>query len=131
MNLMESLIAYLLIEPTITAIVGNRITPAPMPQGSTLPALTVEKISPRVREYSHSGDSNLNMTRLQFRPWANSYSQAQAVITALTALFSGKRLSLPGGLVIQASFIENDIDFFDEEARIYGPVMEIIFYSGG
>lgn len=66
----------------LSALIGTRIYPNPLPQAAPLPAVAWQKIS-AVRVYSQQGSSGLVKARFQFDCWGTSAAQAIAVANAL------------------------------------------------
>jgi hypothetical protein len=74
----ESLRARLLADTAVAALVGTRVTWIDRPQGATLPAVTLQIISPG-RAYTHGGADGLADTRVQIDCWGASYASAKAL----------------------------------------------------
>src|SRR5678816_2888794 len=66
---------YLLTDPDVTALVGDRIDAAPLDQRATLPAVTYQRIFGD-EGIDHQGPSGLGRARLQFDCWAQTYGGA-------------------------------------------------------
>lgn len=85
----QALTTYLLASSGLTTLVGTRVHWASRPQGSTLPAVILTRIS-GVRDYTLAGASGYVESRVQIDCWARTYgaakTTAQAVRNALHAL---------------------------------------------
>ncbi len=120
---------YLLTQTSITDIVSGRIHAIKLPKGAIFPAITYNVVS-QVRTYSHSGDSSLTRPRIQYSCWAELIEDAKNLALALTDVLSGFK-GTAGMADVQDSFVENEVDMWDAEARIYHvPVDILIRYNG-
>lgn len=88
----ENLLTYLKSITGITNLVGYRIYPFRIAQGSTMPCLTYQRIStPRIITHDVSGKTGtLASPRFQFDAWGTTYSQVKAVTEALRDALNGK-----------------------------------------
>jgi hypothetical protein len=114
----ESLRAFLLSIPGITAEVATRIYPAPLPQGATLPALTYTDIS-AVDSYSSAGPGCLVRTRYQIDHWARTREDAGRVERATKDVLRGYRGQWPGGLRIAGVFRRNRNTLYEPETMLH------------
>ncbi|KFG90734.1 hypothetical protein BV98_001446 [Sphingobium herbicidovorans NBRC 16415] len=101
------LIARLLADAGLAALIGNRVTPVSRVQGEALPALTLTKVAPG-RAYTFSGADGTHGTLMQFDAWALSAAAAKAVATALTAILETPATS--GGTIFGMSFLQSERD---------------------
>lgn len=122
MNIEEALFAYLQTKPDVTSIVGNRVYPMLLPQGSEYPAIVYQRIS-GMRVRSHSGPSSLAYPRIQFSCWAQTYSDAKRLAERLRVSLDGYRGTV-GDMNIQAIFVENDIDLYDAGVSLYRTIVD-------
>jgi len=77
----------LLDDPTVAAIVGDRIYPLTIPQGEPLPVITYSVVA--TDEDNQEGDADtLARARVQLDCWATTYKQANDLARAV-------RLALP------------------------------------
>lgn len=88
----------------LTAIVGSRIYPHHLPGDATFPALVFRQVSGKP-DYSHDGDSGLDVARVQFDAYGTTKAQAGQINAQVRALLSGKSYRP----TIQSSFIENQL----------------------
>lgn len=63
----------------ITAIVGDRITPQPVPEGSTQPAITYLVAGDELQTDLDGGDGELNKLRVQVDCWASTPDAVKAL----------------------------------------------------
>lgn len=78
----EQLVARLLGTPSLSALVGNRITWGERVKKERLPAITMLGVSPG-RNYVHGGADPTGNPRVQFDCYGASAMQAKAVARAL------------------------------------------------
>lgn len=73
--------------PAIAALVGTRISPLRLPQESTFPAITYQRISTvrdeMVGSYTQNGYTGFGWARYQFTIWSDDYAQVAALAAAL------------------------------------------------
>ncbi|AHE55909.1 tail completion protein gp17 [Sphingomonas sanxanigenens] len=103
----ESLRNRLLAYADLSALVARRIWWIDRPQGSSLPALTLQLISPN-RTYTLDGPSGFYGPRVQFDSWGASYADAKLVSRIVTAA-----VELPAtadGIRFDAGFIDSERD---------------------
>ena len=84
----EEMRAFLLSIPGITEVIVERIFPAPMPQGTTLPAVTYQAVSD-VPMYSNGNDTCYRLMRYQMDAFAATQQEAVRVDETVRAALSG------------------------------------------
>lgn len=84
----ENLIARLLANAGVAAIVGTRVYPGARPQGSALPALVLNKIS-GAPVYDDEGEAGLLTARMQIDAWGITYTAAKLLARAVRDCLSG------------------------------------------
>ncbi len=84
----KSLRTYLLTQPSVTALVGNRIYASDLPQNYKLPAITYHVIS-KVDEYSLNGALDLATVRVQLDCYGEGRSDAKATAEAVRLACTG------------------------------------------
>jgi hypothetical protein len=104
-----NVISYLLADAPLTALVGNRIFPESMPQGVAMPALVVATVS-GAPLYADDGEVGLTQTRMQMACYANTYSAAKAVATAVKSRVSGIRDVTQGSTTFIYVMVDNELD---------------------
>ena len=84
----EALIAKLLADVGVAALVSTRVYVGARPQASLLPAIVVNVVS-AIPSYSDDGEDGIEDARVQIDCWGETYSSAKlvsrAVKTALSA----------------------------------------------
>jgi hypothetical protein len=83
----EAIIARLLADSGVAAIVATRVFPGSRPQGSALPAAVLNRISGGP-EYADDGEVGLEQGRMQIDCWAATYGEAKLLARAVTACLS-------------------------------------------
>jgi hypothetical protein len=84
------LINYLLADGSITAVVGARITPTAMTQGTALPAMTLHGVS-GAPLYADDGETGLHDERIQIDCWALTYGGARDLSELVKSRLSAVR----------------------------------------
>lgn len=106
----ELVVARLGATPSVTGLVGARIYPMQMPQGTVLPAVTYQRIS-TVRAQGFAGSLGLADPRIQIDAWAETYPVAKALGHAVRQALDG--YTAPG----VAALILDERDLIDAEGR--------------
>lgn len=126
-SLEESLVDILTGDAGLSALVGNRVQPAPLPQASALPALTYQRISHRP-VHTHSGAVGLRQVRIQFDIWASTALSAQGVGQALHAALDHYRGTV-AGVRIDAALSDNEMMDTDAESTYYRRMVDYLIWS--
>ena len=128
--------SVLLAAAGVSALVDVRISPQPMPQGETLPCVTLKRISDQPLARSQRGPSGLRQARIQVDAWGVTLSAAQAVADAIEEVLDPQNRRAPGGsnvplyvgdgcsidfahLVNQQDFEEPDVQDPDDPSARY------------
>lgn len=97
--MIESAIRSILVaDADVAALVSDRVSPQPMPQAETLPALTLKRISDQPIARGQRGPSGLRDARIQIDAWASSLLTAQLVADAVEAVLDPLERRARGGL---------------------------------
>lgn len=80
----EAIIAKLLASAGVLALVSSRVFPVSRPQGSALPAVTIQRID-GAPILSDEGNSELENVRLQIDCWGSKYTDAKKAARAVIA----------------------------------------------
>lgn len=121
--IVQTVITLLLAEPSIAAIVGDRVFPRFMPDAVTFPALVVTKSS-GVGSYDLAGDAGLEMARVQIDCYVD---KGEAKVIELRNAVRGLLSGFKGGTLsgspcaIASSFCINDLDMTDPSTERAGP----------
>ena len=109
----DELVGWLLAFPGIEAEIGDRLSPAPLPQGETLPAVTYTDISNRPA-YTNEGESGHSKSRYQIDIWARTKIDAARIAETVRCLISGYRGQIGkhsiGGVMRQNTFSDYEPD---------------------
>ena len=84
----EEMRAYLVAMPGVNAEISERLYPAPLPQGATLPAITYQDISD-VPSYSNDNETCYSQKRYQVDSWASTRTEAERVAIQVWQSMSG------------------------------------------
>lgn len=104
MDMQGALRARLLAAVPVTALVGQRVTWMDRPQGSALPAVTLQTISDD-RPQHMKGFQDYRATRVQVDVWAASYGSGRAVTEAVIAALAPEAAN-SSGVNFGRSFVE-------------------------
>lgn len=108
----EALIAKLLENLSLTALVSNRIFWNELPQGSSYPAILLTRIS-GVSDYKMSGATGLVASRIQIDCYDDVYASAVAVARVVKKALSGVSFEHLG-IKFQGIFSINERNSFDK-----------------
>lgn len=125
----EAVIAWLLSDPVLAALIGDRLTPGVRTQGAPLPALVFNLVSD-LPDYSNDGETGLGQARIQLDAYGETYAQAKAVQRASRARISGARFTV-AGWTIQGVFQQGARDTFNHDApeKIHGVSSDFIVWA--
>lgn len=104
----EALIARLLAFAGLSALVDDRVWPIERPEGTSLPALTLQVVSPQ-RTYTHDGASGFYGPRVQFDSWGETYAAAKLVARQVTAALEVTDVEI-AGVRFDAAFLDAERD---------------------
>ena len=134
----DGLIAWLKAQPTITAIVGDRIYPNAAPQNirtSTAPYVLVSVVAREDGRHSR-GFSGLTRSTFLLDCFAGRYSEAQgAFYEALAALFSNGYRGLMGTWNVKGAWTEDVRDEYIQRGQLTedntheAPIALVIWYD--
>ena len=125
MSVEKNICAFLLQQTALTKLIGARIFPIHIPQNSELPAIAYNMIS-KPRTYSQSGDSHLVKPRIQFSCFGHRYHDVRDVADQIVIALSGFKGNMDGA-TIQSAFIENEVDLYESDTKIYHIPVDVIF----
>ncbi len=112
MSIEEGLVAELLADSAVATIIGTKVHPEAMPQGSGLPAI-VYSLTSSVRELGLDGPSAFVRSRLRIDCWSTSYSGSKTLANAVRAALNGIGLASPktlGSEPVQLVYLDNESD---------------------
>lgn len=122
MTFAETLYDYLKNRVGVAALVGTRIHPVKLPQGSTLPALTFQRISD-VPEYSHGGGM-VREPMFQVTAWAGTYLEAEALSTQVILSANAWFHTMRG-----SAFVSGVADLSEPMTKVYQVAVDVTFYG--
>ncbi|MFA5305990.1 MAG: DUF3168 domain-containing protein [Candidatus Babeliales bacterium] len=125
----EALLAYLLAQSGLTALVSNRIHFLKLPQTPTLPAVTLQKIdSTKIPGFSADIGA---MTRIQTTSWALTYTGVSAVqeqIRAATQNYMNQTMGSTGGVPVKNIELDEGPDSYEDDTGRFGKVIDLLIY---
>jgi hypothetical protein len=107
MEIDESLVAYLLAQSGLTALINRRLSPYDRPQGSILPAVSYMYISD-VKEHTLTAQQKLEHPMIQFTSYASTESGARDVSNQVKAALADYKGTL-SGLEVQYIKLVNEL----------------------
>lgn len=114
--------------------VNNRVYALKAPQGVTEPYIVFMVISKNFVN-SMPIDSGLTETRVQFDVFGTTYSSVKAVVESLKSTYRNynqgqnlEALYMGGKEWVQATLLDNEIDFYEEDTGRYHTSLDIIFW---
>ncbi len=113
----EGLKTFLEAQTAITNLVGSRIYPLILPQKPAYPALTYARVS-GLRLHNFGGVAGRGWPRFTVSLWAETYAAAKALAEKTRQALDGHRGALGSAAGVAVS-IENEIDFYEGEAKVY------------
>ena len=125
----EALIAILLANAGVAALVGARVYPGVRPQGASLPAVIFNRISGQPG-YTMDGPDGSSESRVQVDAYAGSYGATKALARAARLALSGLS-GVHHGVTFQGVFMEGARDGFEGESpeRIFRVSMDFTVWA--
>jgi hypothetical protein len=108
MELEAAFVQKLSAEPTITTIIGNRIAASVLPDRLARPNIVYQRIGTG-RQYSNDGPAGIARASLQVSCYADDYSQARQLASAIRGVFNGFN-GMIGTLRIQSMLLDDERD---------------------
>ena len=127
----EGIVAFLIANADIHAVVADRIYPMRIPQAADFPLITYQRIStPRILTHDSSGATgDLTSPRFQFDVWAETQLLTKQISDVLRGVLHGKT-GATGGVTIGAILADNEAAEFVPELETYrGRSDYIIWYE--
>lgn len=120
--IIETVVQLLLAEPTVAALVGDRIYPLEAPDAADFPLIVVSKAS-GVGEYDLEGDTGLEDARVGVDMYGLVYDEILAIRWVVRRFLSGKAKAAVSGnpCAIQGAFCINDSDMTESATDRAGP----------
>ena len=116
--LIDGLVAYLLTQPSITSVVGERIQPIPATEDfAKNPGITIQ-CSSDISDDANDGPVGVAEARVIFDCLAPRYLVAHNLARALKSVLNCYSGTLPDGTVIQHVKSANLVDRFEDGSRV-------------
>ena len=125
----QALMTYILAQTGITDLVSTRIYFVEGPQETAKPYLVINKID-GPREHSHDGSSSLAHPRFQLTAFAETYSGAKNIISAVQTALQGYSGTMGGesGVAVGAVLYEDETDLERGGQGLYGVSADYIIW---
>lgn len=120
----DKLREQVLADAGIGGSLSDRYYPMVLPQNPTYPALVSQVVSD-VQEGTLAGKSDVVRARIQLTVWADTYVAARSIIKAIRLLMDGTTGTW-SGTRIGSVRVENELDAFGEETKIYGRQLDLM-----
>ena len=122
----EGIIALLLADTDVAALVSTRVYGVKLPQDPTLPAVVMARIS-ESPEYATGGMVGLSAGRFQIDCWAAGLAGSRNLKEAVRKLLSGYKGTI-GAEAIRGSFQETSTDLYDSELDAHRVSMDFLIW---
>ena len=124
----EAVYSALTGNATLTGLISTHIYPLVLPQEVALPAVTFFRVS-NIHNHGMGGDIDLMETRLQVSILADSVLRMRTVTDAVRGVLSRWKGTY-GGVIVQDSLLDNEMDDFEPETEIYQCIQDYrIFHT--
>lgn len=111
----------------VTALVATRVYPGPIPQGTTLPAISYEHISTvPLQTLDASAGFNLVRTRIEVTAVAKNYSDQKALIEEIRKALEYQRGIIAGVEVIAILRESAGPDLRDDDMQLYTQAVDFM-----
>lgn len=114
----ENVVARLENDPTVSALVGDRIYPVNQVESATFPLLVYQRISSLPFPVL-VGTTQIQAARIQISAWANTYSETKTLSAAVKAALDGN----------QQTVLQAEADRFDEDVDKNYAVLDFIVWN--
>lgn len=114
MEIDEALLAYLLSQSGLTALIDRRLYPDERPQGSDLPAVSYMYVSD-VKDHTLTAQQKLESPMIQFTSYASTRAQARAVSNQVKTALADYAGTL-SGLEVQYIKLVNELPSTERNA---------------
>ena len=112
MHIEEALVAHLLAQTGLAALISRRFFYEELPQGATLPAVTCNKISD-IKDHTLTGQSELERPTYQFIAWASTKAGARAVAEQIKSILSDYQGTM-GGITVQKIELQTEMSSLEK-----------------
>ena len=114
MTLEEGLVAELIADAAVFAIVGNRIHPEIVPQQGTRPAIVYLRIG-TTREQQLSGPADLILVRMRLDMWHSDPGACWSLANAVRSLLNIGPAATLGTFAVQQVYLDEEFPLSDFE----------------
>ena len=112
MHIEEALVAHLLAQTGLTALISRRFFYEELPQDTILPAVTCIKISD-IKDHTLTGQSELERPTYQFTAWASTKAGARAVAEQIKLTLSDYQGTM-GGITVQKIELQTEMSSLEK-----------------
>lgn len=116
--LTNGLVALLLANSAVSAIVGNRIQPIPAPEDLKQYPVITYQVASDLSGYTLTGTDGVTTTRVIFNCFALRFLDAHDLALAVKAALTAYRGTLPDGTIVYETHIVNVVDGFEDGSRV-------------
>lgn len=113
MSVEAGLIAYLLADTDVSALVSTRIKPLQLAENTALPGITINRVSTSP-VHKHNGKATEFRTRFQLDIWAETFSSAKALCTKVRLALDGYSGTM-GAYRVDSVVLLDEVDDFEPE----------------
>ena len=111
----------------VVALVGTRVYPGPIPQGTALPAISFEHISTvPLQTLDASAGFNLARTRIEVNAVAKTYGEQKALVEEIRKALEYQRGTIAGVEVIAILRESVGPDLRDDDRQIYTQAVDFM-----
>lgn len=122
----EVIVSKLKAHAGLSALVGTRVYPAPLPQRPTLPAVTYQRISTLPIGSRDAAKANFERPRFQFDGWALDVAGRAALADALrNALATIQQASNPR---VDVTLLQDARDFYEADSGRYRAALDAFIW---
>lgn len=127
--MLNALRTYLLSDPTLSGLIGTRLHPLTLPQGSTFPAISYQVVT-NSHFHTLGGPVDLERPRIQFDVYATTYMVMDAVAEALRTALDAASGQLGGspGIMVQGAFLDMQRDVYESDPQLYRRTMDFFLW---
>ncbi len=101
-----------------SAIAADRLYPVLLPEESSLPAATYQRISTRAL-YDLENRVDVTQIRIQFDTWAERYTDAKSLMEAINGVIDNFAGELADGDRVFGIQLYSSNDLYENDARLY------------
>lgn len=126
-KLETALYEYLSADGGISALVGDRIYPNHLTEGTLIPAISWNRVSAR-RIYTYDAFADTDawaQARIQINCWAYTAEEAMEVGEAVLLALSGYDGDMSGQLV-GSSFADNELDMYEAATKFHRRILDFL-----